>query len=481
MTTPIVYWFRADLRTRDLPGLVAAVKTGRPLLACYILDDESPGDWRLGSASRWWLHHSLRSLAATIEDLGGKLLLRRGNTRKVLPEILAAADADTVYCSQHFEPWARQLERDLQEELGRRGYSIKTFPGASLFHPGAVLNQSAQPYKVYTPFWRACRAHDAPPVPSSRPGKITWSSNLPQGDHLHDWCLLPSDPDWAEGWEKMWQPGEQGARGRLKSFLRGPVTEYRKGRDFPATDCTSRLSPHLRFGELSVGEVWHRVQAWAGKNPTQAAAAEKFLSELGWREFSHYLLYHFPTIPELPFKQQFQAFPWLGDKAALRAWQRGQTGYPVVDAGMRELWQTGYMHNRIRMVVASFLTKHLLIHWRAGEDWFWDTLLDADLANNACSWQWVAGSGADAAPFFRIFNPVAQGEKFDPEGHYVRRWVPEIAGLPDNYLHRPWEAPQPVLEQAGVQLGATYPHPIVDHKQAREAALAAYGDIKRPG
>ena len=477
MNTPIIYWFRQDLRTHDLPGLAAAAATGRPLLACYILDDKTPGDWRLGGASRWWLHHSLQSMDEALRKLGGRLILRSGETGAVLDTLIAESGADSVYCSQHFEPWAIDLEQRLHADFEKRDLTIKRFPGLLLFQPGTVLNQSGLPFKVYTPFWRACRAGDAPPLPRPCPTDIAWHTDC-DSESLDAWALRPTQPDWAAGWSDLWQPGEAGASRRLKAFLDGPILDYSEGRDHPALDCTSRLSPHLRFGEISPREIWQQTELWKSRQPQHGAAADKFLSELGWREFSYHLLYHFRTIPEKPFKEQFEPFPWLGRKQALKSWQRGHTGYPIVDAGMRELWQTGYMHNRVRMVVASFLTKHLLTHWRAGEDWFWDTLLDADLANNACSWQWVAGSGADAAPYFRIFNPVTQGEKFDKGGDYVRRWVPEIAKLPDKYLHHPWEAPGDVLEECGITLGDTYPEPIVDHKAAREAALAAYGSIK---
>jgi deoxyribodipyrimidine photo-lyase len=315
-------------------------------------------------------------------------------------------------------------------------------------------------------------------VPKPRPANVSWYDQALHSDTLASWQLRPSNPDWAEGWSELWEPGSNGAYKRLKQFLAGPVSDYTDGRNHPAREATSRLSPHLHFGEISVRTLWHQAQALAGSDPGSQQQIDKFLSEMGWREFSHHLLHHFPHLSSQPFKPQFSDFPWLGNEAGLRAWQLGQTGYPIVDAGMRELWQTGYMHNRIRMVTASFLTKHLLVHWRAGARWFWDTLLDADLANNSCGWQWVAGSGADASPYFRIFNPVIQGEKFDGQGHYVRQWVPELARLPDRYLNKPWEAPANVLEAAGVTLGGNYPTPIVDHKAARESALAAYASIK---
>lgn len=477
MKTPIIFWYRQDLRINDLPGLQAAAATGRPVLACYILDDKAPGHWAMGGASRWWLHHSLLSLQKDIQALGGQLILRRGQTAHVLNSLLQDSGADSVYCSRQHEPWASQLEADLHADFDKRDIALKRYPGALLFEPEEIQNQSGLPFKVFTPFWRACLRQTAPPQPKSAP-KARWLSTPPASESLNDWDLTPRKPDWAQGWQALWQPGSAGARDRLERFFRSGIDNYSEGRNHPALDTTTRLSPHVHFGEISPREIWHAARNHVSKHPELQDQVDKFLSEMGWREFSHHLLSHFPKMPETPFKSQFDAFPWLGSPAALKAWQRGETGYPIVDAGMRELWQTGYMHNRVRMVVASFLTKHLLVHWRAGENWFWDTLLDANLANNACGWQWVAGSGADASPYFRIFNPVTQGEKFDADGDYVRQWVPELQRLPDKYLNKPWEAPPAVLEQAGVELGKTYPEPIVDHREAREAALTAYGSIK---
>jgi deoxyribodipyrimidine photo-lyase len=481
MSSPIIYWFRQDLRTRDLPGLLAAAATGQPLVACYILDDVSATEHAPGGASRWWLHHSLEALAGEIAALGGSLVLRRGDAKKELDRLIEDTGAETVYCSRLYEPWANTLEETLHTSLGARGVSFKRYPGSLLFEPGKVMNLSGGPFKVFTPFWRHCRASSAPPRPKPQPAQLTWFAGKVATDALSRWHLLPRDPDWAQHWPTLWQPGSAGAHKRLKLFLAGPVQDYSEGRNHPAKDATSRLSAHLHFGEISPRVVWHAARSLADRETHSEQQVDKFLSELGWREFSHHLLYHFPHLVAEPFKPQFRNFPWLGNETALRAWQRGQTGYPIVDAGMRELWHTGYMHNRIRMVVASFLTKHLLVHWRAGARWFWDTLVDADLANNSCGWQWVAGSGADASPYFRIFNPVIQGEKFDAQGVYLRKWVPELAMLPDRYLNRPWEAPAEVLEKAGVRLGENYPRPMVDHKSARESALAAYAVIRDSG
>jgi deoxyribodipyrimidine photo-lyase len=396
----------------------------------------------------------------------------------LLPALAAETGATAIYCSRQYEPWAGELEQSLHDAMTQQQIVFKRYPGSLLFEPGQVLNQSEAPFKVFTPFWRACLRGAEPALPKAAPDVITWHAEQPAGDTLASWQLTPTQPDWAQGWDEIWSPGSEGAARRLSDFLAGPVSQYSEGRNHPSQEATSRLSPHLHFGELSPRTLWHAARGYAASHERDSDEIAKFLSELGWREFSHHLLHFFPHMANEPFKEPFRAFPWLGNERALDAWQHGQTGYPIVDAGMRELWQTGYMHNRVRMVVASFLTKHLLVHWRAGARWFNDTLVDADLANNSCGWQWVAGSGADASPYFRIFNPVTQGEKFDKEGEYVRHWVPELAALPDRYLHKPWDAPTEVLEKAGVTLGKTYPQPVVDHRQAREAALAAYASIR---
>ncbi len=475
---PVIYWFRQDLRLRDLRGLNAAVATGRPVLACYILDDESPGDWKMGGASRWWLHHSLTALAADIEKVGGKLYLARGESAAVLARLAGQAGADLVCCSRQYEPWARQLEEAVHTLLGERGVELKRYGGSLLYEPETVSTQAGAPFKVFTPFWRKCRELPVKLEPAVRVRLAGWPRSVGDPDALDDWALLPTRPNWARSWGDLWQPGEKHAYAKLTAFLREAVGDYDAGRNYPARRATSRLSAHLHFGEIAPARIVHATREAAAENPALAAETDKFLSELGWREFSNHLLFHFPEMPEEPFKGEFAAFPWLGGAEGLRAWQQGRTGYPLVDAGMRELWQTGYMHNRVRMVVASFLCKHLLVDWRAGQRWFWDTLVDADLANNACGWQWVAGSGADASPYFRIFNPTTQGEKFDKQGDYVRRWVPELAALPDRYLYQPWAAPGKVLREAGVDIPAAYPEPVVDHREARDSALAAYDRVR---
>lgn len=478
MDSPIIYWFRQDLRLDDLPGLQAAASTGRPLLAVYILDDDSPGSWSLGGASRWWLHHSLQALSTDIESRGGRLHFAQGDPQTVLSKLAADTGASHVFCSRQYEPWARELEEQLHTTLDERGVTLQRFSGSMLWEPETVQNQQGAPYKVFTPFWRRCRALPHSVVPAGACAVDNWHTDVVSPGSLDNLQLLPKHPNWAQGWSSRWQPGERNATVRLQEFLQTTLENYDLGRDHPATDSTSLLSPHLHFGEISPARVYTTALEQISGSPELADAGTKFLSELGWREFSYYLLFHFPHFPEQPFNPKFERFPWVGGKEMLLAWQRGATGYPLVDAGMRELWQTGYMHNRVRMVVASFLCKHLLVDWRSGERWFWDTLLDADLASNSCSWQWVAGSGADASPYYRVFNPVTQSKKFDGSGQYIKRWVPELAQLPDRNIHEPWLAPQEMLAACNVELGETYPHPIVEHKAAREAALLAYEQVR---
>lgn len=463
---------------RDLRGLNAALATGRPVLACYILDDESPGEWRMGGASRWWLHHSLTALTSDIEKTGGQLYLARGRTDTVLSRLAEQSGADRVFCSREYEPWARQLEEELHALLEDSGVELKRYSGSLLWEPESLSTLAGTPFKVFTPFWRKARDLPVPLEPDTRIRFAVWPHSSERSESLSGWELLPSNPNWANAWGELWHPGERRANAKLEAFLKSTVGDYDIGRNYPARSVTSRLSGHLHFGEIAPARVFHAARQAAVANPGLQQETDKFLSELGWREFSHHLLFHFPTMPDEAFKADFAVFPWVGGARELRAWQEGKTGYPIVDAGMRELWQTGYMHNRVRMVAASFLCKHLLVDWRAGQRWFWDTLVDADLANNACGWQWVAGSGADASPYFRIFNPTTQGEKFDKQGDYVRHWVPELATLPDRYLHQPWAAPAQVLQDAGVKLPEHYPPPIVDHRDARAAALAAYADIR---
>ena len=472
MTAPALHWLRQDLRLTDNAALTAAAAKG-PVLFLYILDDETPGEWRIGGASRWWLHRSLAALGEHVP-----LVLRRGPADRVLAEVLKETGAASLHFTRDYAPWSAGLETRVKAACETAGATCHRYGGFLLHEPEAIRTGMGEPYKVYTPFSKACFAAGEPKPLKPVPAFKAWTGKI-DSDRLEDWQLLPARPNWAAAFESHWQPGEAGAARRLADFIDGGLAHYADERDRPDRDVTSRLSPHLHFGEVSPAQCWHAVRAAQVKAGGRLdRAAEKFLKELLWREFSYHLLHHWPTLPSKPFRPEFANFPWTDDLAGLKAWHKGLTGYPIVDAGMRELWATGIMHNRVRMIAASFLIKNLLVPWQEGERWFWDTLVDADIANNAASWQWVAGCGADAAPYFRIFNPVLQGVKFDPQGAYVRRWLPELAGLPDDYVHRPWDAPPDVLRRAAVELGRDYPHPVVDHGTARDRALAAFKEIK---
>jgi deoxyribodipyrimidine photo-lyase len=469
-SAPTIVWFRRDLRLADHPALTQAAANGS-IVPVYVWDCGSR--WTPGGASRWWLHQSLESLHRAL----GGLVLLRGSPAKVIPELARRSGARAVLWNRSYEPEGRRSEQQLAASLRRQGIAHESFPGSVLWEPGRVKTLAGEPFKVFTPFWRACqKVPVAAALPTPKPALEPLEG---LGDSLHDWQLLPKPIDWAKQFAATWSPGEPGAWKQLRRFLKQGLLGYAELRDRPAEDGVSRLSPHLHFGEISPRQIWAEIQALITRDADFGKDADKFLTELTWREFSTQLLFEFPALPERNWRAVFDLYPWRKSPSDLRAWQRGETGYPMVDAGMRELWHTGYMHNRVRMIVASFLIKHLRIHWREGEDWFWDTLLDADLANNAASWQWVAGSGADASPYFRVFNPIQQGRKFDPQGHYVRRWCPELARLPNEDLHAPFAALPMVLATAGVTLGKTYPKPIVEHAAARAAALAGYEAVRK--
>ncbi len=474
---PVLVWFRQDLRLADNPALAAAAASDAPVVALYVLDDSL--EWNQGGASRWWLHHSLSALDGELQRLYGfGLTLRRGKASNVVPTLAAELQAQAVHWNRCYEPAAITRDAGIKAALKRDGIVAESHNAALLYEPWTVKTQTGGWFKVYSPFWRACRALGDPPPPLPVPAKLAGHLAV-KSDSLQQWQLLPTKPDWAGGLRDCWVPGSMGAETLLAEFLDQGLTGYAENRDRPDLPATSRLSPHLHFGEIGPRQIWHatRFAADAG-GATLGRHAEKFLSEIGWREFAHHLLYHFPDLPQRNFRADFDSFPWAEDSDALRRWQQGRTGYPIVDAGMRELWHTGWMHNRVRMIVASFLVKHLRQPWTAGEAWFWDTLVDADLANNAASWQWVAGSGADAAPYFRIFNPILQGERFDPDGAYVKHWVPELKAVPARFIHKPWDASAAILREAGVELGRTYPAPMVDHDAARALALAAFASLR---
>lgn len=467
---PVIVWFRNDLRLHDQAALSDAARGGAPVLGVYVLDDAAAGAWALGGAARWWLHHSLAALAEGLGRHGVKLVLRRGDTAAELADIAAASGAADIHTGGAMEPHARRAEKAV---AALPSVTLHRHRTVTLFDPEAIKTQSGGVYGVFTPFSRACRARgvaEPRPLPRTLVGAPAVRS-----DTLADWALLPTKPDWAAGLRATWTPGEHGAASRLKAF-RAHIAHYDVRRNLPGEPGTSMLSPHLHWGEVSPAQVWHAAEA-----AESGKGVETYQTEVIWREFSQYLLWHNPTLPERPLRPEFAKMATRTDHAELDAWQRGRTGVPIVDAGMRQLWQTGWMHNRVRMIVASFLVKHLLLPWRDGEAWFWNTLVDADLGSNAASWQWVAGCGADAAPFFRVFNPALQGQKFDPDGTYVRQFVPELARLDTRYLHAPWDTPALILQQSGIVLGEHYPHPLVDLAHGRERALAAYRALPRAG
>lgn len=470
--SPHIVWFRDDLRLSDHPALHAAASTGAPVICLYVFDET--GDTRpLGGAARWWLAQSLRALDASLSAAGSALLLRRGSAATVIAALAQETGAGAVFWNEIAQARHRAVDEHVVAALEAIGVAARFYPGDLLAAPTAIRNKEGRGLRVFTPFWRRVQASGDPPKPLPAPTSLGPAVKL-ESDRLETWGLEPVQPDWAGGLRETWTPGESSAQARLHAFLEAGVAGYSTLRDRPDRDGTSGLSPHLRFGEISPRQVWYAARFAAAERPALSADIDKFLSEVGWREFCRHLLYDMPDLADCNLQSAFDAFPWKYDDKALRAWQLGQTGYPIVDAGMRQLWHTGVMHNRVRMVVASFLVKHLLIDWRHGEQWFWDTLVDADAGSNPANWQWVAGCGADAAPYFRVFNPILQGEKFDPDGIYVRRWVPELRALPNKLIHQPWTATPVELASAGVELGKNYPEPIIDHKIGRERALAAY-------
>jgi deoxyribodipyrimidine photo-lyase len=467
-------WLRRDLRLADNPALTAALRRHGTVVPVYIHSPEEEGGWAPGGAARWWLHHSLSRLAEDLERAGSSLVLRHGPALETVPALLEETGAEAVYWNRVYEPAGIARDRQVKDWLRRAGVRTQSFNAALLAEPWEVATGQGGPYKVFTPFWKRLLAGGLPEGTVEAPPRMPGPADPPSSLAVADLGLLPA-VHWHGGLEAAWTPGEAGAEGRLERFLREGLADYDAGRDRPEQDGTSALSPHLHWGEIGPRRVVGEVRR-AGLADTDGG--EAFLRELGWREFAHHLLFHFPETPRRPLNTRFEAFPWRdtqGEAAAeAEAWRAGRTGVPLVDAGMRQLWATGWMHNRLRMVVASFWTKNLRLPWQAGAEWFWDTLVDADLAANTLGWQWAGGCGADAAPYFRIFNPVRQGQRFDPQGAFVRTWVPELAGLAARHIHAPWQAPASALEGAGVELGRDYPRPVVDLKASRESALAAF-------
>ena len=473
MAKPAIYWIRNDLRLSDNRALAAALEEDRPVVPVYIREDNGNGP--LGAAQAWWLERSLKKLSERYDDLGVPLILRSGDPLKVLRALIDESGAEAVFWNRRYSTEGIGADKAIKKALDDDGITVKSFAGQILHEPSNFKTKSGGPYKVYTPFWKAFSADQHVPDPVDAPKSLEGISKKIKSEKLKDWKLYEAKPDWAAGFSDIWQPGEEGAMERLDHFIEDVVQDYAEKRDRPDRQATSMLSPHLALGEISPATIWHRINA---AKSISAENRKKFLQELVWRDFCRHLLFHAPDLAEKNWNERFDDFGWKDDEEAFDAWTKGQTGYPIVDAGMRQLWREGYMHNRVRMIAASFLIKDLMIDWRRGEKWFRDTLVDADPASNAANWQWVAGSGADAAPFFRIFNPTLQGEKFDPAGDYVRVYVPELKDMPKKHIHAPFDAPDDVLKEAGVTLGKTYPKPLVDHKAARKRALSAFEAIK---
>ncbi|MCQ8781649.1 cryptochrome/photolyase family protein [Mangrovibrevibacter kandeliae] len=470
--SPILVWFRQDLRLDDHPALAHAAETGRPVVPLYVLDEESEGLRAWGGAHRWWLHHALDALGTALKEHHLPLVLRRGPALREVVDVAKAAGAGALWYNRRYGPGERAVDEAVAEALG--DLDCQGFTGTILHEPEAVQTGSGGFYRVFTPFFRKLQSLGDPRDPIDPPKHLKTNDTSVRSDRLADWNLLPKKPNWSGGIDEAWQAGEDAAHQRFAAFQEEILAGYKDSRNLPAEDGTSRMSPHLHWGSVSPYRLWHDAQA-RGKGAEGAGAYRR---ELAWRDFNYHLLFHVADFTRANYDKRFDRFPWRKSPKDLEAWQQGRTGYPLVDAGMRQLWQTGWMHNRVRMVAASFLTKHLLIDWRAGEAWFWDTLVDGDAANNVSQWQWVAGCGADAQPFFRIFNPIGQSRKFDKGGDYIRRFVPELAALPDKAIHAPWEAGEDVLDEAGVALGKTYPKPIVDHEEARKRALDAFAMIR---
>lgn len=467
---PAIVWFRDDLRLSDNPALQAAVQSGRSIICIFVIDEQSEGLRPLGGAARWWLHGSLQKLDEALCSRGGRLSIHLGTATTLVPRLAEAHKAAAVFWNRRYGAAERRIDETIKTALKARQVEAKSFNGHLLYEPWSIKTKAGGAFRVFSAFWRATNEFGEPDLPLPAPSRFRFFEDSDKSRlvpiTLSDLALQPSSPDWAGGLRTNWRRGEAGAQAQLELFLEEHLKEYADLRDFPGRSATSRLSPYLRFGNISPRQLWHAAEVAAhASNPAMQRNLEKFQSELGWREFSYHLLYYNPEMGSENLQTRFDSMPWRTDAKALRAWQQGKTGYPLVDAGMRELWATGWMHNRVRMVVASFLVKHLLIDWRHGETWFWDTLVDADPANNAASWQWVAGSGADAAPYFRVFNPVLQGEKFDPDGRYVKRWLPELTDVSPSVIHRPWQLGSKVEAYAGR---------IVEHDLARRRALDAF-------
>ena len=470
-----IYWIRQDLRLSDNPALCASVESGS-IIPIYILDKINPEDHKIGSASKIWLHFSLNELNKQFSD---KLIFAKGDPKQILNCLCKSETVSKIFWNRVYEPWSISRDKKIKENIKKKGVQVNTFNGSLLWEPWDVLKNDRTPYRVFTPYYRrGCLNASEPRRPLKKPDNINYHEikNF-KSLHIDQLNLLPTH-SWKEKIFKSWNIGEKAAIKRLNEFIETEIDDYKEGRNFPFKKNVSRLSPHLHWGEISPNTVWFKAWDLNKLGVKHQQDTDTFLSEMGWREFSNYLLFYFPELPKKNLQKKFDNFSWDKNPLFLKAWQKGQTGYPIIDAGMRELWSTGYMHNRLRMIVGSFLVKNLLLHWHEGEKWFWDCLVDADLASNSSGWQWIAGCGADAAPYFRIFNPITQGLKFDPNGDYVRKFVPELSLLPNKYLFNPWEAPKDILENANLKLGQNYPKPIVEIKESRQKALSAFAKLK---
>ncbi len=483
MSEPAIIWFRQDLRITDNPALSAALNNHERVIPVYIHATAESGQWQHGAASCWWLHYSLKSLASSLRELGSRLIIRAGSdSQKLIQELVEQTRARHIYWNRLYEPHHISRDKVIKKSMIDQGIEVNSFNGTLLYEPWEIRKNDGGPFRVFTPFWKNCVKSGLSGSTPDQPDRLPPVSTRIKSVKLELLDLLPQIR-WDRAFPDHWQPGEAGAHRRIDDFLDHAVMNYQDDRNRPDIIGTSMLSPHLHFGEISPRQIIDKTSQYANINSQQGVITNTdcFIREIGWREFAYHLLYHFPHTVDKPLYERFDHFPWEKNYSRnLQAWQKGLTGIPIVDAGMRQLWHTGWMHNRVRMIVASLLTKNMLIPWQQGAKWFQDTLVDADLASNTLGWQWTAGCGADAAPFFRIFNPVTQGEKFDPRGIYVRQWVPEIASLPDKYLHQPWSAPASLLDEHAIKLGRDYPGPVVDLKATRERALERYKAIKQP-
>ena len=466
----VIWWLRRDLRLHDNPALAAAVASGQPVVPVYIHAPEEEAPWPAGAAACWWLHHSLEAISEALAAAGSPLLIRQGQSLAVLRQLAEQSGATAVYWNRLYEPARVASDREIKQQLCEQGLAVQSFNGALLCEPWELRTANGGPYRVFTPFWRKLVTQLDGPAPRPAPQGLKKPAQELESMALTELNLLPT-ADWTSGLAASWCPGETGALARLEQFRESGLAGYEQWRDLPACDGVSGLSPWLHHGEISPRQVLAAVRERPG--------AEAFIRQLGWREFAHHVLFNFADFADKPLNSAFGHFPWRHDhEALLTCWQRGQTGFPVVDAGMRQLWHSGWMHNRVRMIVASLLVKNIRAPWQAGARWFWDTLVDADLANNSLGWQWAGGCGADAAPYFRIFNPVRQGQRFDPEGAYVKRWLPELRELPQRFIHCPWEMSDAEQTHCGVRIGRDYPEPVVDLKRSREQALEAFRQMR---